>query len=292
MLQYDILIIGAGASGLAAASAACESDCSSVLVVDSNEYPGGILMQCLHNGFGAGKTGPEFCADLLKQFYSHKARLMLETEVIKVNEDKTALLSTKSGLITVSFKILIMATGCMEIPFGALGISGTRPEGIYSAGYVQRQININKCFPDDNIVVIGCGDLGMIVSGTLAAQGKKVISVVERNSSYSGLARNYRKYIQSNNINVLFNTTVLEVYGDKHIEAVKLNDGSIICCSTLITAAGLSPDRQLTFYIGEKPWIKFCGNCSKVHNIIESAVDESEITAKEAVMEIEDDRYF
>ena len=285
MLQCDILIVGAGASGMTAAVAACEAGCNNVFVIDSSASLGGILMQCHHNGFGAGKSGPEYSLELKKRFCSCNVKLSLETEVVKIDFNKTALLSTKTGLMMVSFKTLILATGCMEVPFGALGISGTRPDGIYSAGFVQRQLNINDCFPDDDIVVLGCGDLGMILSGTLASVGKNVICIIEKNNTYSGLLKNYRNYIETNHIKVIYNSTVAEISGNNRVEAIILNNSKRIKCRTLIVAAGLIPDRQLVNHLGEQPWIKFCGNCSKVHTVIESVINESELVGKAAAME-------
>lgn len=282
MLSFDILIIGAGAAGLSAAAAACGAGCESVLVADSRPYPGGILPQCIHDGFSGGLTGPEYAGKLEKAFRKSGAELMLETTVLSVKADRTAVLSCRNCLITVSFRAVIFASGCREIPLGALKIAGTRPEGIYNAGQAQELINLQHRDLGDNVLIIGSGDLGMIMARRFTLCGKRVTALVEREKSYGGMARNYHACIEKYNIPIIYNCTAAEVYGDKRVSAVRLSDGRIIQCETLVIAAGLTPERELAAGLEETPWVYFCGNCSRVHSMVESAAAEGEETGKKA----------
>ena len=278
MLEFDFLVIGGGASGMTAAAAAAENGKYSVLLLESRGYLGGILPQCIHEGFGTGQTGPEYEKKIERRFLSSGAEYMLESTVMRIDDDSTALFSCRSGIFKVRYKYLLMATGCTEIPFGALGIAGTRPEGIYGAGQAQELINIRHKDLGDNFVILGCGDLGMVMTGQLASQGKNVAAVVERESSFTGTRRNYRKYIENNRIPVLFDSTIARVEGTGRIDAVVLDDGRTIKCDTLLIAAGLRCDTVLTDKLDDRKNIFFCGNCERVHDMVESAIIQSETT--------------
>lgn len=280
MMKFDLLIIGAGASGLSAAVAASKKGCGSILVVDTRDYPGGVLPQCIHEGFADGMTGPEYCEMLKKEFSDTTATLMLSSSVTEINDNKTATVCTPSGIITVKFKELILSTGCTEITAGELKIAGTRPNGVFYAGQAQEMINLMGKDIGDDAIILGCGDLGMIIARRLTLKGKKVLAVVEKNKAHGGTVRNYRQCIEKYSIPVFFNTTVSEIRGRERLTSVVLSDGREIDCRSLIVAAGLKCDTSLLWKFENLPqWIHLCGNCREIHSMVESAVRQSAVTA-------------
>ena len=179
MEHYDILIIGGGAAGIAAAK-----ECYGVkaLLVDRRPELGGVLLQCTHHGFGNNKSGTEFTEDLLLDF-PETVDLALNTTVLSLSPNKTALLSGKDiGRKEVSFSQLILAAGCREIPMGALPIAGTRPQGIFTAGQMQEMMNLHNHVPEGPVVILGGGDLGLIMANQLAEKGLAVTLVEKRDT--------------------------------------------------------------------------------------------------------------
>lgn len=272
MKQYEILIIGAGAAGLSAAKAAYREGCRSILLVEHKDYLGGILQQCTHHGFGGGLTGQEYIQTLLLDF-PHEIPYMLSTTVLRINPDKTAVISSaKHGVQTISFARLILATGCREVPLGALPIAGTRPTGVYTAGQMQEMMHLYGETPQSPVVILGSGDIGLIMAGQIAEIGAQVI-LVEQNSVCSGMVRN-RCCLDIYNIPVYFNNTITALHGEHHLSAVTLSSGATIPCRTLLIAAGLLPNQELIAPIGAQDWLSICGNANKVHAMIESVVAE------------------
>lgn len=268
-MEFDILIIGGGAAGIAAAKAAAGKK---VLLVDRREKLGGVLLQCAHRGFGKEQTGVEYTRELLKDFPSH-VTLALNTTVLSVSEDRTAELAGKDiGRKTVRFSQLILATGCREIPMGALGIAGTRPNGVYTAGQMQELMNLHGHLPQGPVVILGSGDLGLIMAKHLAEVGLRVI-LVEKKDSCGGMAKNQR-CLQEYPIALICGETIREVCGYPHLESVVLSGGREIPCNTLLIAAGLRPERELIHDLGEPSWLHICGNCSRVHPMVEAVVQE------------------
>ena len=269
MEHYDILIIGGGAAGIAAAKA-CR-DCS-VLLVDRREKLGGILLQCLHRGFGKNKSGVEYAADLLVDF-PKGISLALNTTVLNVTQKKTALLSgPETGRTEVSFSQLILASGCREIPMGALPIAGTRPAGIYTAGQMQQMINLHGFLPEGPVLILGSGDLGLIMANQLADCGIPV-TLVEQKSACGGMAKN-QACLHHPLVTLICGTTVLSVHGRKTLEGCTLSDRQLIPCKTLLIAAGLRPERELIAGLEDRDWIHLCGNCNTVHPMVEGVVKE------------------
>ena len=285
MENCDILIIGAGAAGIAAAKSAWEAGCRSILLVDRKQKMGGVLLQCAHHGFGKDLDGPEYTAKLLENF-PKEVKFLPEVTVLVVQPDKRAILSGKHiGKVEISFNQLILATGCREIPMGALPIGGTRPEGVYTAGYAQELLNLYGIAPEGPVVILGSGDLGLVMAKHLAERDIPVI-LVEQRETCGGMAKNQRCLTEFP-IELLCGTTISEVVGEKKLEAVKTADDRYIPCKTLLIAAGLRPEQQLVQHLGNPPWLQICGNASKVHPMVEAVVNEGKQAGIQAEKNIE-----
>ena len=280
MEQFDILIIGAGAAGIGAAKAAWEAGCRSICLADRKAAMGGVLLQCAHHGFGANLDGPEYTRKLLENF-PEGVKFLPNVTVLSVSEEKTAILTgAEVGEMEISFDQLILATGCREIPLGALNIAGTRPRGVYTAGQMQEMLNLYDVVPEGPVVILGSGDLGLVMAKHLAERGVPV-SLVEQRDSCGGMARNQRCLTQFP-IDLHCGTTIEEVVGHPKLEGVLLKDGKFLPCRTLLIAAGLRPERELIFGMEPKSWLHICGNASKVHPMVEAVVNEGKQAGKAA----------
>ena len=269
MEHYDILIIGGGAAGIAAAKA-CGS--AKVLLADRKSNLGGVLLQCAHHGFGKNQSGPEYTAELLEDF-PKTLTLALNTTVVSISENKKALLRGREfGKKEVSFSELILATGCREIPIGALPVAGTRPKGIYTAGQMQEMMNLHGYIPEGPAVILGSGDLGLIMANHLAQAGIPV-TLIEKKDSCGGMARN-RRCLQKYPIELICGETVAEVCGYPHLESVVLSGGREIPCKTLLVAVGLRPEQSLICDLCALEWLHICGNCNHVHPMVEAVIQE------------------
>ena len=269
MEHYDILIIGGGAAGIAAAKAARGAR---VLLADSKPALGGVLLQCTHLGFGKNKSGIQYAADLLQDF-PEAITVALNTTVLSVSEDRTALLSGKEfGRKEISFSQLVLATGCREIPIGALPIGGTRPRGIYTAGQMQEMMNLHGFTPEGPVVILGSGDLGLIMARQLAQIGLSV-TMVEKKSQCGGMARNQR-CLDEYPIRLLCGDTLREIQGYPCITGCVTVNDEMLPCKMLLIAAGLIPERELTSHLGNPHWLHICGNCNTVHPMVEAVVNE------------------
>ena len=278
MEHYDILIIGSGAAGIAAAK---EAKAAKVLLVDSKSALGGVLLQCTHFGFGKNKSGIQYAADLLQDF-PEEITLALNTTVLSVSEDRTALLSGREfGRKEVSFSQLILAAGCREIPIGALPIGGTRPGGIYTAGQMQELMNLHGFCPEGPVVILGSGDLGLIMARQLAEAGLAV-TMVEKRSSCGGMARNQR-CLDEYPIRLLCGDTIREVQGYPRVTGCVTENGAYLPCKTLLIAAGLVPERELAAHLENPEWLHICGNCRTVHPMVEAVVNEGKQAGRTAL---------
>ena len=272
MDHYDILIIGAGAAGIAAAKASYKAGCRNILLVDRKPALGGVLLQCAHQGFGKNKNGPEYVADLLQDF-PDQIHLHLNTTVLEITKDQTALLAGQNiGRQRIHFQQLILATGCREIPLGALPIGGTRPTGIYTAGQMQEMMNLHGHIPHGKAVILGSGDLGLIMAAQLSAVGVEV-TLVEQKQTCGGMTRNQR-CLQTHPITLRCESTIAQVLGEKILEGVQLSDGTLLPCNLLLIAAGLRPEQALIFGLDNPPWLQLCGNCKTVHPMVEGVINE------------------
>ncbi len=298
--ETDILVIGCGAAGMACASAAASAG-ASVIVADDRETPGGVLPQCAHKGFGLGRygkemTGPEYGEEEFSRFLESDAIYMPECRVLSLcalegsEHGGIALLSHPSGMCELSFRECVLATGCLERSIWSLGLSGTRPLGVYTAGEAQEMIELSGYDVGDNIFILGSGDIGQIMARRFRQLGKTVIAMAEISDHLGGLKRNQEECIEAYNIPVMLKTTVTEIHGYPRITGVTVhhfdtNTDEFIECETLVSALGLVPDRSLANDLkttdangkaSYPEWLHFCGNADFVHEIADSASSQGE----------------
>lgn len=281
MEHYDILIIGGGAAGIAAAKA-CGG--AKVLLADRKDRLGGVLLQCAHYGFGKNQNGPEYAADLLEDF-PESVTLALNTTVLRISEHKTALLCGRDfGKKEISFSRLILAAGCREIPMGALPIAGTRPKGVYTAGQMQELMNLHDHIPEGPVVILGSGDLGLIMAKQLAQAGLSV-TLVERKDTCGGMAKNQR-CLENDLVSLICGDTLSRVHGYPVITGCTTEKGAYLPCKTLLIAAGLRPERELVHHLQDPDWLHICGNCNSVHPMVEGVTQEGKQAGIAAIEKI------
>lgn len=281
MEHFDILIIGGGAAGIAAAKAAAGVK---VLLADRKPRLGGVLLQCTHRGFGKNKSGIEYAGDLLTDF-PQTVSLALNTTVVSVSDDKRALLSGKDfGRKEISFSRLILATGCREIPAGALPIGGTRPKGVYTAGQMQEMMNLHGFLPEGPVVILGSGDLGLIMAKQLAEAGIPV-TMVEKGRYCGGMLRNQR-CLEEFPIRLICSDTIAQLHGEKYICGCTTKNGEYLPCRTLLIAVGLRPEQELVSHLGMPGWLHLCGNCNGVRPMVEAVVQEGKQAGMAAVKKL------
>ena len=214
-----LLIVGAGAAGISAALAAWNAGCRDVLLLDRAETPGGVLPQCLHEGFGLtayGRelTGPEYAARLAAKLDDTAVGFLPGTEMLSVSEDRIAVLSRQGTLERLCFERMILASGCRERSIGSLSLAGTRPAGIFTAGQAQERINLRHQDIGCEVLILGSGDLGMIMARRFTLEGKHVIAVLEQEAQAGGMARNYKRCIEAFSIPLRCRMTVREIIAE------------------------------------------------------------------------------
>ncbi|MBO6039914.1 MAG: NAD(P)/FAD-dependent oxidoreductase [Oscillospiraceae bacterium] len=291
-MRSELLIVGAGAAGITASAAAWEAGCRDILLVDRRDCLGGILPQCLHEGFGLAQfgvelTGPAYADRIARRLEQTGVRLALATELLAIEGDRIAILSDRSGLTELHFERLILASGCRERSIGSLPIAGTRPAGIFTAGQAQEMMNLRGQDLGKEILILGSGDLGLIMARQFALAGKHVIALVEKETHYGGMARNYHRCIEPYSIPLLYRTTVTVIHGASRISGVTLRkldteEELFVPCDTLVTALGLTPERELVRGLGTPEWLFFAGNCCRVHDLVDSAVAEADQVGRKA----------
>jgi NADPH-dependent 2,4-dienoyl-CoA reductase/sulfur reductase-like enzyme len=266
--QYDVVIIGSGAGGLAAAVAAKKEGAEKVLVVERDTEPGGILLQCIHNGFGLRTfkedlPGPLYAQKLANEAVSLGVEFLLDAMVLELTPHLLTAVSGKSGLKNINTRSVVLAMGCRERTRPQINLPGSRPAGIYTAGTAQRWVNIEGYMPGKKFVILGSGDIGMIMARRLTFEGAKVERMLEIMPYVNGLMRNYVQCILDYNISLQFNHTVKRIIGERRVEAVEVAqvDNSwnaipgteeIIPCDTLLLSVGLIPENELSRKMGVK----------------------------------------
>lgn len=309
-LNVDILVIGAGPAGLAAAIAAKEDGIDNLLVLEREHNPGGILRQCIHNGFGLHRfgeelTGPEYAQRDIDRAAELGIEIQCDTTVLSVSEDKVVTcVSREKGLQVIQAKAVILAMGCRERPRGALGTPGTRCAGIYSAGTAQKFVNLEGFMPGKRCVILGSGDIGLIMARRMTLQGAKVLACVELMPYSSGLNRNIVQCLNDYDIPLYLSHTVVDIQGKERLSGVtvaKVDEnrkpipGTEIQfdCDTLLLSVGLIPENELSVGAGVKlsgvtsgaevddvlqtnvPGIFACGNVLHVHDLVDHVSNES-----------------
>ena len=316
-IDVDILIVGAGPAGLAAAVAAKEAGVDNLVVLEREDHPGGILRQCIHNGFGLHRyneelTGPEYAQRDIDRAEALNIDIRCGTTVLSVEADHTVTaVSTARGLETYHAKAIIMAMGCRERPRGALGIPGSRCAGIYTAGTAQKFVNLEGFMPGKKIVILGSGDIGLIMARRMTLQGAKVLACVELMPYSSGLKRNIVQCLDDYGIPLYLSHTVIDIEGGERLTGVtvaKVDErrmpipGSEIHfdCDTLLLSVGLIPENELSNQAGLEispftsgpvvndvfessvPGIFACGNVLHVHDLVDYVSQESTEAGKAA----------
>jgi NADPH-dependent 2,4-dienoyl-CoA reductase/sulfur reductase-like enzyme len=289
--KVRLLIIGGGAAGLAAACSAHEAGvpAQEILLVDRQSVLGGILPQCSHHGFGRREqegslSGPQFLAPLLEEFSERGMPSLLQTTVTALSAERTVHLAGPAGASSFRAQSVVFACGCRERPLGSLPVTGSRPSGIFTAGAAQRMVNLQHWDIGHNIVILGSGDVGMVMAGTLTQQGKRVEALVEQAADATGLKSNRKRYVDDKGLLLLAHHRITRVFGHRRLEGVELEDlltkqRTRLNCDTLIVSVGLVPETDLLQDLSSltspalyPPWLFLAGNARRVHSFIESVV--------------------
>ena len=315
--HIDLVIVGGGPAGMSAAVAAYESGIRNLLILERDSHLGGILCQCIHNGFGLHRfgeelTGPEYAWKYEKKVRELNIPYLLDTMVLDITPDKVITATNcRDGVFQIRAKAVILAMGCRERAKGALNIAGRRPAGIYSAGTAQKYVNLKGYMPGKNVVILGSGDIGLIMARRMTLEGAKVHAVCELMPYSGGLARNIEQCLNDFNIPLRLSHTVVEIHGKERLEGVtiaKVDENrrpipetrEYIPCDTLLLSVGLIPENELSKTAGvaldritggaevdqdrqtNVDGIFACGNVLHVHDLVDYVSEEAEIAGRSA----------
>jgi len=323
MENVDLVVIGGGPAGLAAAIEARKYGVEDILILERDQELGGILQQCIHTGFGLEifkeeLTGPEYAHRFIQQIVTLGIRYMLDTMVIDISSDMdisgeriVTAVNSKEGLLKLKAKAVILAMGCRERTRGALNIPGTRPAGIYTAGTAQRLINMEGYLPGKDVVILGSGDIGLIMARRMTLEGARVKMVCELMPYPGGLKRNIVQCLEDYNIPLRVCHTVVAIHGRERLEGVTVarvdedrkplpETREYIGCDTLLLSVGLIPENELSREAGVRidpltrgpivnesmetsiPGIFACGNVVHVHDLVDHVTEESRLAGRGA----------
>ncbi|MFW9936105.1 MAG: NAD(P)/FAD-dependent oxidoreductase [Candidatus Thorarchaeota archaeon] len=314
--KTEVLVVGSGAAGMASAIEVKKADLE-VILIERDKELGGITLQCIHNGFGLKEfqeelTGPEYAQRFINELKKLKIPYLLDTMVIEITKDKIVYaINNNEGLIEIRAKAVILAMGCREKTRGAINIPGFRPAGIYTAGQAQRYVNIEGYLPGNTYVILGSGDIGMIMARRLTWEGCKVKGVVEIQPYVSGLLRNQVQCLEDYDIPLITSYTVTKIHGKDRVKGVTISKvdrnfdrivGSekFIECDTLLLSVGLIPENELTLQAGAElsknggpivdnnlettiEGIFACGNVLQVHDLVDLVSAEAKRAGLNAV---------
>lgn len=310
MLDRDLIIVGAGPAGMAAAISAHENGVQDILLLERDQYLGGILNQCIHTGFGINYfkeilTGPEYAHRFIKRINEIKnIEVSLKSFVVHLRADKTLTFFKPGCIEIVKAKALIMATGCREKTREMVHIAGTRPAGIFSAGLAQKLINIEGLLPGREVVIVGSGDIGLIMARRFTMEGAKVKAVIEIQKQSRGLTRNVVQCLEDFGIPLYLQHKISKIHGLDRVEKVDVvqvddqfneiaGSGFELACDTLLVSVGLIPENELVEMAGVKldkktnspvsdmvnktsiPGLFVCGNAFKVYDLADSVSADS-----------------
>lgn len=319
MKEYEIVVIGGGPAGLAAAVSARETGAQNILILERDRELGGILNQCIHNGFGLHTfkeelTGPEYAMRYIEKVKALGIEYKLNTMVMDIRADKTVLaMNREDGMFEVKARAVILAMGCRERPRGALNIPGYRPAGIYSAGTAQRLVNIEGYMPGKEVVILGSGDIGLIMARRMTLEGAHVKVVAELMPYSGGLKRNIVQCLDDYKIPLKLSHTVIDIRGKERVSGVTLAQvdahGKPVPgteedyeCDTLLLSVGLIPENELSEKAGvsinpvtkgplvnesmetESPGIFACGNVLHVHDLVDYVSEEADTAGRHAAL--------
>jgi len=300
--KYELIVIGGGPAGIAAAYSAWEKGLRKILIVERDKDLGGILNQCIHTGFGLEYfreelTGPEYAYRFIKLLPDTSIEVLTDTMALEITKKlKVHIAGKKSGYMVLQTESIIMATGCRERARGALGIAGTRPSGVITAGAAQRYVNMEGYMPGKRIVIIGSGDVGLIMARRMTLEGAQVLAVVEILPKPGGLLRNVSQCLHDFDIPLLLSHIVTDICGKTRVEKVIVsevdkgrnvipNTSKTFECDTVLLSAGLIPENELANAAGIKidgenietsaPGIYVCGNALHVHDIVDNVTVEA-----------------
>jgi NADPH-dependent 2,4-dienoyl-CoA reductase/sulfur reductase-like enzyme len=317
IMQKQLVIIGGGPAGMAAAVAAYDAGIRDILVLERDKSLGGILNQCIHNGFGLHRfkeelTGPEYAYRYEIEVRKRNIEFKLNTMVIDVSDKKiVSAMNSEDGAFQIQAESIILAMGCRERPKGALNIAGMRPSGIFTAGTAQKFVNIDGYMPGKKVVILGSGDIGLIMARRMTLEGAKVEAVCELMPYSGGLARNIEQCLNDFNIPLMLSHTVVEIHGKERVCGVTIarvdekrkpipETRQYIECDTLLLSCGLIPENELTKGAGieidritngaivnqdrqtDIEGVFACGNVLHVHDLVDYVSEEAEIAGRAA----------
>ncbi len=321
MKEVQLVIIGGGPAGMAAAVEARKQGIEDILILEREDSLGGILQQCIHTGFGLEifkeeLTGPEYAFKYIEMVHNMGISYLTQTTVLSISPDRVVeAISAEKGLLRLKAKAVVLAMGCRERTRGALNIPGSRPAGIFTAGTAQKFVNMEGYLPGKKVVILGSGDIGLIMARRLTLEGAEVKMVCEIMPKPGGLTRNVVQCLYDFNIPLKLSHTVVEIHGRERLEGVTVaavdenrnpveGSSEYVACDTLLLSVGLIPENEITREAGIKidpvkagpyvdenmetsmPGVFACGNVVRVHDLVDHVTLQAELAGRSAACRI------